>query len=595
MHFASNVGVLPVYHRVSAGFCVLVLFLGLVCLCPDTACAGPAGKNAAKLYYHYLRAQVDANDGNTQAAIDEYKNAADLDPTSARIALELSAMLLQEEKVKEALSWAKKSAKLADSVSVHLLLGRIYTALEDQDAAIKEYERVIKLDPEGQASYLLLASLYMKAGKFPRAAQALEKLLEKDSTCFMAYYYLGRIYNEIKPSLENEKYYLKALDLNPHFEPALLELAALYEAQENTEKLLFILERVRSFHPENIEVLVRLGACCLRMGRIEEALGYFSEAKSVGNDSKQVRMHIGTAWLLSGRYSEAINEFKAVVAMDDNDDKAHLYLGICYAEKGNLERAVQEYKKVPKGSESYSESRIQLSNLYRRQGKIDEAITELNAVRSLLDKPDAHIALAHLYEDQENLDEAEAVLRGAMKRFPGDLDLEFQIGVLLDKRGEKEKCIAKMKKIVAADPNHAYALNYLGYTYAEMGVNLDEAERLIKRALAARPNDAYITDSLGWIYYQKGNYDDAIKELEKAEGLIIGGDPTIAEHIGDAYYKKGHFSKALENYLKTESAYTKKGDKERISAKIEETMAILGRDKDNADSKNEAERTNGDD
>jgi len=100
---------------------------------------------------------------------------------------------------------------------------------------------------------------------------------------------------------------------------------------------------------------------------------------------------------------------------------------------------------------------------------------------------------------------------------------------------------------------------------------------MIKEALQIRPDDAYITDSLGWVYYKKGLYDEAIKELEKANESV-GGDPVISEHLGDVYYKKGLFPKALESYLKSESAYTKKEDKDKVSAKIEEVMSILGKD-----------------
>ena len=53
-------------------------------------------------------------------------------------------------------------------------------------------------------------------------------------------------------------------------------------------------------------------------------------------------------------------------------------------------------------------------------------------------------------------------------------------------------------------PSNAPALNYLGYTYAESGKHLDEAEKLIKRALDIEPEDGFYVDSLGWVYYQQG-------------------------------------------------------------------------------------------
>jgi Flp pilus assembly protein TadD len=104
-----------------------------------------------------------------------------------------------------------------------------------------------------------------------------------------------------------------------------------------------------------------------------------------------------------------------------------------------------------------------------------------------------------------------------------------------------------MKKAIELNPKNAQALNYLGYTYAEEGKNLDEAESLVKRALDLEPQDGFFIDSLGWVYYQKGEYRQAIEQLERAVNLT-GNDPTITEHLGDAYRKIGKLREAGHEY-----------------------------------------------
>ncbi|CAD7782784.1 MAG: Photosystem I assembly protein Ycf3 [Candidatus Methanoperedenaceae archaeon GB50] len=111
----------------------------------------------------------------------------------------------------------------------------------------------------------------------------------------------------------------------------------------------------------------------------------------------------------------------------------------------------------------------------------------------------------------------------------------------------KDMCIKEMRQTISLDPNHAEALNYLGYTYAEMGENLEEAERLIKRALEIKPEDGYIIDSLGWVYYQRGEYKKALEILKKAHKLA-SKDPIITEHLGDVYSKNGLYQEALKYY-----------------------------------------------
>jgi tetratricopeptide (TPR) repeat protein len=82
--------------------------------------------------------------------------------------------------------------------------------------------------------------------------------------------------------------------------------------------------------------------------------------------------------------------------------------------------------------------------------------------------------------------------------------------------------------------DHAEALNYLGYTYAERGERLDEAQALLERALALEPENGYYLDSLGWVFFKKGDLERAVKALERADA-VVGPEPTVLEHLGDSY------------------------------------------------------------
>jgi tetratricopeptide (TPR) repeat protein len=86
-------------------------------------------------------------------------------------------------------------------------------------------------------------------------------------------------------------------------------------------------------------------------------------------------------------------------------------------------------------------------------------------------------------------------------------------------------------------------LNYLGYSWVDQGVNLDEGMRMIKRSVEQRPDDGYIVDSLGWAHYRLGNFEEAVKQLERAVELKPM-DPTINDHLGDAYWRVGRLLEA---------------------------------------------------
>jgi Flp pilus assembly protein TadD len=101
-----------------------------------------------------------------------------------------------------------------------------------------------------------------------------------------------------------------------------------------------------------------------------------------------------------------------------------------------------------------------------------------------------------------------------------------------------------MKQVLAVTPDDAQALNYLGYTYAEMGVNLEEALSLLKRGVALKPDDGFILDSLGWAYYKLKRYGEAVNQLERAVKLTER-DQTVIGHLIDAYCASHAYKKAL--------------------------------------------------
>jgi len=119
----------------------------------------------------------------------------------------------------------------------------------------------------------------------------------------------------------------------------------------------------------------------------------------------------------------------------------------------------------------------------------------------------------------------------------------------------------------AARPDQPHVLNYLGYSWIDQGVNLDEGMEMIKKAVQQRPDDGYIVDSLGWAYYRIGNYEEATKQLERAIELKPE-DPTINDHLGDAYWRVG---RVLEARFQWAHARDLKPDPEELP-KIEEKL-----------------------
>src|SRR3981081_2235870 len=111
-------------------------------------------------------------------------------------------------------------------------------------------------------------------------------------------------------------------------------------------------------------------------------------------------------------------------------------------------------------------------------------------------------------------------------------------------------------------PEQPHVLNYLGYSWIDQGLNLDEGMRMIKRSVEQRPDDGYIVDSLGGARFRLRDYAAATHQLERAVELKPV-DPTINDHLGDAYWRVGRmlaakFPWATARGLQPETAERKK-------------------------------------
>jgi tetratricopeptide (TPR) repeat protein len=210
-----------------------------------------------------------------------------------------------------------------------------------------------------------------------------------------------------------------------------------------------------------------------------------------------------------------------------------------------------------------------LSYIYQRQGKLDQAIAEAEQVLTIkTDDLDLLSFLASLHREKGNRPRAIEILQKMISLSPGNDQYHFTLGAVYDELKDKQNCILHMQKAIELNPENAAALNYLGYTWAEQGIKLDDAEGLIRRAIKVEPNDGFYVDSLGWVYYQRGDYVKAVEHLERAVELV-GDDPTIIEHLGDAYEKAGRSIDAVQAYRQALSHAKEAEQIQRLRAKID--------------------------
>ena len=224
----------------------------------------------------------------------------------------------------------------------------------------------------------------------------------------------------------------------------------------------------------------------------------------------------------------------------------------------------------------------QVASVYERRGDFDQALAEVEGALAVRDSRDLRLYGATLRAKVGDLDGAVREVERMLEDTPGDDELLFNLGVLYGEAKQSEEAIDYMQQALASNPDNASALNYIGYTWAEQGENLDEAERMISRAIELRPDDGYIVDSLGWVYYMRARplvesgrprearryLDRAVQELQRAVELT-GGDPVISEHLGDAYLLMDDKQRALEKFEEAVAQEPRDGEQPTLLEKLD--------------------------
>jgi len=225
------------------------------------------------------------------------------------------------------------------------------------------------------------------------------------------------------------------------------------------------------------------------------------------------------------------------------------------------ELAIKTYARVPADSPLHRNAAIQMASDLDALDRPEEAQKHLDAlITADPNDLEAIMALGNVLRGHKKFAEcADAYSKGIeTMRQPTKANwvIFYFRGICFERAKQWPKAEADLKQALKLFPEQPHVLNYLGYSWIDQGVHLDEGMAMIKRAVQQRPDDGYIVDSLGWAYYQLGDYDEAVKQLERAIELKPE-DPTINDHLGDAYWRVGrereaHFQWAHARDLKPE-------------------------------------------
>lgn len=516
---------------------------------------------AAPPEYDFLVGRQFELDGQLEEASAAYARALEKDPESAYLVRRLAELAARQGRYDEALAHAEHANRLdPDDRATRLFLGTLYRVRRDVPAA----EQVLRTpagEPIDDDAAILLFSIYVEGDRMPEALGLAEWLVSTDPHGIRGYLALAGVHEKMGNGAAAERALRDALGQQPGNLSAYGALARLFHDRGERKREIGIYEEVLRVHPQHHATLVALSDAQLAEGRRDQAIATLERAIRHHPDDLRSVLRLGFLEYEEGRFDRASERFGRALAANPEQHEIAYYLGLVRVRARDEAGALEAFDRVTPDHDRWADARSQVAGILERRGDLAGALAEVEKARARAPSRALDLYAATLRSRAGDLEGAVAFLQGLLAENPDDDELLYNLGVLYGEQKRLDESIRYMQLALEKNPDNASALNFLGYTWAERGMNLDQAEQKIRRALELRPDDGFITDSLGWVYYMRarpllesGNVKDgrallrrAIAELEKAAQLT-GGDPVISEHLGDAYRLLPDKRRALERY-----------------------------------------------
>ncbi len=305
------------------------------------------------------------------------------------------------------------------------------------------------------------------------------------------------------------------------------------------------------------------------------------EAKKITDDIHYINSTLllsqGKSWIEKGNFNQfqkvfscrnpndIISEFLFLISnlysSEDSFEKSNFYLNLSnflnpkfifnlslVAENQYLNK---EYKKARKTLKKLDNKNNIFYDWYRikKEAQIiakevgnNESLNFINSEFKKIVSPNKKILfdMANFYKNFKKYDEAIIYYTQLIEIFDDNSeikqDLLYRRGGTYERMKEYSKSDKDLQDSLKIDPDDAYVLNYLAYSWLERNFKIEEAIKMLETAYELESDDPYIIDSIGWAYYLTNDYKKAEKFLKRAVELMPD-DSIVNDHYGDILWK----------------------------------------------------------
>lgn len=534
--------------------------------------AAPHGMDSA--YGRYLAGRQAQFNDDTAGAADNYQTALRYDPNNPLLIRRAWFFLLAEGRMTEAIDLARQAMQLDPDSTVSPLVVAIGQANDDQWS--EALVTLKTLEPVGLNSFLLPLSrawIEQGRGRTDAALAALDSMKAQPHLMPLYNFHAGMILDLAGRPLQAWPYYAQVLGTPDDTVTlrAVQVIADFLRRNGRAEEGEALFSRYRNDHQgseliETAYAAYQTGAeRPIRTARDGLAEALYGSATSVAQTQS---------------YDTAQAFVRLALLLRPDFPYAEMMVGDLLSRQGRFADAAVLYAAVPAGAQTWFPVRLKLAQALQEQGDIDGARTVLNALATQYPaSADPLTDLGELERRQKNWDAAAAAYQKALDLLGAPRQshwpLYYSLGIALERGKRWPEAEKALKTALMLEKDQPMVLNYLGYSWIDRGMNLQDGKALIERAVAQRPNDGFIVDSLGWALYLMGDYPGAVRALERAI-VLEASDPTINDHLGDALWQVGRELEARFQWQRALDLKPEPEDVDAIRRKLTEGLPAGG-------------------
>ncbi len=502
-------------------------------------------------YYHFLRGALAELNNDDVKALEGYQAGLAFDPDSIFLKFRIAKLHFSLARMTAAVEMAQQiPIEHIASVDMFLNVAKIFSGAGESDQARQVYVEGERQFPSEVRLYLAHGTWRLSEKDYPQAEGVFRDLLQHAGDSAEAHYYLGIIALDKKATREAVEHFEQAIALNTSFVRAYVKLAELFDEDNETRRAIELIEAfLKDVNPHHREFRLRLVRLYMAQKTVDQALGHLDYLLDQNPGDLHAQVRKAQIYGEMGEFSAAVEELQSVLRDKPNELRVRDFLGLLYEEMKDYKQAIQAYQANLEIDPTFFDSILHLGFVSYRLKRNEDALSYLDqAVQLNPQRSEPYLLLGLTYFQMKDYQQAKARLEEGIFQDPSNAELHFNLGTIYDKLDRFDEVVRTMEKVLELDPEHADALNYLGYSYADRGVNVEEAVLLTQRAVALKPHNGYYVDSLAWAFFKVGRIEEALEMMQRAV-ILVADDPVIYEHLGEIWLLREEREKARDAWI----------------------------------------------